>query len=763
MQVLEITGTKTGIARDGVNFLEPTDAYQFMEDGYIYRQVLQSRLGFTQFSLASVTNNPANLEADGTRIMGIFEFNLITNEVITLVASKLFLYRYNDVTNLFDQIPFISAVPPGPTGFGIVNNEDYVSGTTWPFADGRDRFVLTGRGMSDVWYYDPTPITGGVARFTNLVDNPLYLPPINDFTGVVGVLKNALHVVAFTTRLNFFAPTIDGETHYDEMIYSGTRNNLGAGDQFSIPGSGFITVDPYYFINCAYLLGNVFIIHCNRATYALDVNNADLSHPYVVRKIPSQLGSDGAFSFASWFDNGFAVGQTGLINTDGRQQKRFDDKIPYFTRDEMEETGLELTYGGFDRFLNQFMFSYQESGSMLVKTQDKNLIYNYEEESWAIYNQRFSCFGQSTVGQNLAWNDIYEANNPAWLRWDTTEDIWNKIGLGQAVQKTLAGDNFGFVYQLNETYNDYNSTITGITNASQAVITCNPQGLIVGDLVSIINVTGMVQINDSFREPDTWPIIVAISPTTITVNVNSTNFIPYVVGGTVSKIIRFSAQTIPFNPFRPVGFRVFVGYIEFLLDTNAGFLNVTVYADGEESPVKGPTLIYPQGTLPKTFINTVENMFLPELEIINPFYTTNLLTVIQDQFYGAEIIPTSLVLTLAPYDIPSTTIYQDDGAGNLFVVSGPIAITSGTVNYISGLIVLNFAVPVAGPRAIFANFLYTYTTQPAPMIKDRAWVSMAINDEADFFTFKMTQDSSTDQVRLYSMRIHYMQGGLDSG
>ena len=51
MEVYEITGNRTGIARDGVNFLEPADSYQNMFDGYVYRQILQSRLGFQRFEL----------------------------------------------------------------------------------------------------------------------------------------------------------------------------------------------------------------------------------------------------------------------------------------------------------------------------------------------------------------------------------------------------------------------------------------------------------------------------------------------------------------------------------------------------------------------------------------------------------------------------------------------------------------------------------------------------------------------------------------
>ena len=51
-----------------------------------------------------------------------------------------------------------------------------------------------------------------------------------------------------------------------------------------------------------------------------------------------------------------------------------------------------------------------------------------------------------------------------------------------------------------------------------------------------------------------------------------------------AKVIDFEARTIPFNPWRSEGKMVYVSYIEFLLDTNAGSLLVDVYADEEDSP-----------------------------------------------------------------------------------------------------------------------------------------------------------------------------------
>jgi C4-type Zn-finger protein len=59
-------------------------------------------------------------------------------------------------------------------------------------------------------------------------------------------------------------------------------------------------------------------------------------------------------------------------------------------------------------------------------------------------------------------------------------------------------------------------------------------------------------------------------------------------------VISFYAETIPFNPYRSIGRRCFVSYVEFLIDsTNGGYVKVDVYQDEEESPFIKDVLLKP--------------------------------------------------------------------------------------------------------------------------------------------------------------------------
>src|ERR1044072_7696942 len=97
MDVYEITGFETGVSKAGVNYLQPKDSFQNIINGFIYRQVLQSRKGVGYF---------APRLAGNTRIFGIWEHTLPDSTKELLAADQNQLYKYNTTTGVFDPIPF---------------------------------------------------------------------------------------------------------------------------------------------------------------------------------------------------------------------------------------------------------------------------------------------------------------------------------------------------------------------------------------------------------------------------------------------------------------------------------------------------------------------------------------------------------------------------------------------------------------------------------------------------------------------------------
>ena len=572
MDIYEIAGFKTGVEHSGVNFLDPADAFEVIKNGFIYRQELKSRMGFIQYGNQLGNQKFADLP-DGTRVMGIFENVDPTGDGTRelLVISTKYLYSYDEGTRIFTQIPSGGSLGAGHS-FNIASRDEYVSGTTYLTKAGVKRFVFTGKGMSKIYFYDGTNVldftNGGVGG-----DNPDYASPAE------GALTKATKVHWFGERLNFFVPVIGAVPYHQGVLYSGIRDSSGNGDKFNVAGAGILSADTYELMKGTQILGDIIVMKFQSSDWSLE-KTRDAFNPYLVKKIPSVLGTDATFSTVSWNYEAKSLGKTGLITTDGRQSVRFDNKIPYFTRDNFDSANIELTYGGFDRATSQFMFAYREKESQFVdETQDKVLIYNYEEGTWAVNDQRFSVFGETTNGANLAWNEIDDTIKDSWERWDTTDEIWSRIGVTEETQKTLAGDDKGYVYQLNVDYDDYAASITAINQAASAVIAVEG-AFDVGDRVYVRNVEGMTEINEQVLT------VSAATGAAITVNFNSTDATAYTGGGLVTKVIDFEAKLTPFNPYRSKGRKCYISHIEVLLNRGAGSVLVDMFDDEEEAPFK---------------------------------------------------------------------------------------------------------------------------------------------------------------------------------
>jgi hypothetical protein len=569
MDVFEITGFRTGLDHSGVNFIDPIDAFDNIQNGYIYRQELLSRFGFSQFSLSKL---PAQV-AGQTRVMGIFIDILPDSTQELLVFDLNYLYKYNPATDLFVKVPFASANPIA--ALAISDPAYYVTGTSYFTKAGHRRFVFTSKGMTDIFFYNGT----NVKRFTNLVDNPDYQAP------ALGVLTNADKIFWFGERLNLFNPTIGGLDQPQSVLYSGIRNSSGTGDKFNSVGSGLLNANTYDLMKGAIIFGDIIIMTFQNSYWALE-KTRDVFNPYFIRKIPSVIGTDAPFSSVQWASEIKSIGRSGLSTTDGRQAMRFDNKLPYFTNANVDPVFFDYIYGGFERNLDQFMFTYRDAHSDLAdQTQDSVLIYNYKEDTWSINKQRFTVFGESTAGTNLVWNDIYEANNPSWKKWKNTSDLWNEVGIFQDVVKSLAGDNDGFVYQINTDLDDYNYDITNITQAAQAVATVTTSAFKKGDKVIFKDVEGMTEINDLIAT------VVSSTPTTITVDIDSSLFTAYTGDGLVSKVIEFDVLFNPFNPYRSQGRQVYISHIDFLVNTDSQPINVEISADEEDFAFKTSQII----------------------------------------------------------------------------------------------------------------------------------------------------------------------------
>jgi hypothetical protein len=123
------------------------------------------------------------------------------------------------------------------------------------------------------------------------------------------------------------------------------------------------------------------------------------------------------------------------------------------------------------------------------------------------------------------------------LNWQ--QQIWHRINtslLGDTIQFAITMDD---AQMRNQMVGGGAYSITAITIADPTVVTyTNPEAtsqFAVGQSVFISGVIGMTQINNPINPIMVW-VVIAETPTTVTLQVDSTIFTPYISGGTIQTI-----------------------------------------------------------------------------------------------------------------------------------------------------------------------------------------------------------------------------------
>jgi len=252
--------------------------------------------------------------------------------------------------------------------------------------------------------------------------------------------------------------------------------------------------------------------------------------PFNFFTINSELGTGSTFSTINLDKGVMTRGERGFIICSQVEARRFDLEIP----DEVFE--ISLINNGAERvcaqrdFVNEWVYFTYPVNTVAWKFPNQTLQYNYRDDSWAIFTECYTTYGSFRKVTGYTWATIGDV----YPRWDSWNAPWNS-GTSTLLQpEVIAGNQQGFVILRGEgtgeeaslTINNisFAATITGITNALNAVIAA-ANTFIVGQQLLISGVAGMTQINGLTAT------IIAVTPTTITTNIDSTLFGVYVSGG----------------------------------------------------------------------------------------------------------------------------------------------------------------------------------------------------------------------------------------
>lgn len=264
---------------------------------------------------------------------------------------------------------------------------------------------------------------------------------------------------------------IDINAARDDLFGRGGANDAPTNE--SIVGAAFIR--------------DILVVYFTRSTWRLRfVNNAQ--NPFVWERVNIELGSDCTGSTIP-FDKGLmAIGNRGIVISDGNDTSRFDEKIP----DEI--FNIRQSNFGFNRvqgirtFRSKLNYWTIPSDSNPDGTYpDQLLVFNYDTKNWATFDDVFTCFGYfypSESGQT--WAELTKS-------WSSYGDLtWGDGTSSDGFETVVAGNQQGYVFLLEQTdgQNDVSLSISAITAANPGVFTSTNNNLPDGTWISLTGITG---------------------------------------------------------------------------------------------------------------------------------------------------------------------------------------------------------------------------------------------------------------------------------
>lgn len=514
--------------------------------------------------------------AEDKPVMMIANYINDLNNRDLIVASTDVFNKYNPATNRFDVLAF-AGTAAAPTGA----NYQFFSWTNYPTKTGAPRLVMS-NNKDGIYTYNGTNIQ-------LLSDGGDYAAP------ALGAINYCQAVYYFGERLVLVKPTVGGNTYKNMIMFSGIRTTDGNGDKFNGIGSGYVFLSTQSTITASGMLGDKLVIWTTEEAYEVSVTE-DSDNPFYPRRIRKGgvHGSQCPYSAVEILDENQAVHHFGIHGTDGRSIFRVDQKLPEFTKNRMSglddgseaNSGYDYVFGATMNDLERVWWTYADVDDAAIYA-SRILSLDYMNNTWAIQSSPISCMGEFLDTTEVPWDNVDGDEGSAWASWDTTTNIWDSFYSQKAVYKSLSGNHHGFIFYHAAQY-DFEASISGITSASPAVVTTEPDIFTVGDIVRIDGVTGYEDVNGDSVVNGLEFEVTAVNHAlgTVTLGLDGSLASAYTSGGQMLRVIPRSMTTKAFNPFIEEGKQCRLKTVWLLIDTDKSTFRMDLYCDRRPNPYR---------------------------------------------------------------------------------------------------------------------------------------------------------------------------------
>jgi len=511
--------------------------------------------------------------------------------------------------------------------------QEFLPGTTWTGTDFEFFWTTNywvGNGNLKIFWATNFSVSGDPIRYTNGQSgtNWINFSPIVDAAG--NTLNQCLALLPFRGRLVAF------NTRESTGPYSNRIRWAAIGNPFTVVSAivstvnskawrddirgqgGFLDIPTSEDIVSVGFVRDNLVIYCERSTWQLRYTGRTIA-PFQIEKVNSELGASSTFSAIQFDTSLVGIGDKGIVECDSFKSQRIDIKIPDLVFHFQDQNHGLFRIQGIRDFINRLAYwTYVgESDEMTddtvpaltIRYPNRRLVYNYENDSWAIFTDSLTALGTFQEQQSRTWVNTH-------IPWIQCNFPWIDQPSGDPV--IVGGNQQGFIEQLDEqTTNDPSLYITAITanNPNATIVTSPNHNLETGQVILISgipigtpfdNLNGgvfSIIVNDvnNFQLTIYNPLDGQFSLPQVD---TTTGFIGV---GNISVRDNFSIVSKKFN-FADDGQSIQMGFIDILMDstelTNPGAISLNVYLDYNDNQVSN--------TVPQNVIADDSTLDLPD-------------------------------------------------------------------------------------------------------------------------------------------------------
>ncbi len=409
-----ISEFKSGINTYLQPWIRPIDAFDPLENAYIYRGAVNKRAGFTQYGDTLADENP---------VMGIMRrIEESTGDVSLLVATTENLYLYDPGSNTFGPV----GTPPTFTG----NIKNFFNWTNWQPTTGSASLLWMTNNKDPVTTYDGVNAN----------------QPTITIDGSGTTITTALDVVVYKQRLLLIRPTLStGESQNQAIYWSAVQNPTLWRTDIAGQG-GFLDAPTGDIIQSTEFIRDVLVVFFTNSTWIFRFtgNNSD---PFRWDKVNNTKSTNAPYGSVAYDERSTSIGNTGFIACDGVNVQRYDVPIIDYYETNFSEQYYSQAFSQRYENLNQSWTMYVSSQNIFPKVgniapgSDRALIYNFLENTWATYswNRPMTCLGLFYNQFGDTWADLDQA-------WETLDAPWYSFSNQNTAPILLAGDTTGHVW-----------------------------------------------------------------------------------------------------------------------------------------------------------------------------------------------------------------------------------------------------------------------------------------------------------------------------